>query len=98
MVQLYDHPLSPFRFKVRILLYGKGIEFENKELHSEGVREELLKVNPRGEVPALRDGDAVAPHIIMVAARGSSRIYETAERSCPNSSEAYDGLPRARYG
>ena len=59
MIELYDHPLSPFGFKVRILLYEKGIEFQKNEILSESQREELLKVNPRGEVPALRDGDTL---------------------------------------
>lgn len=58
-MKLYDHPLSPFAFKVRILLYEKGIEFEKCEIHREGQREELLKRNPRGEVPALENGGDV---------------------------------------
>lgn len=67
MVQLYDHPLSPFGFKVRILLYEKGIEFEKNEIQSESQREELLEVNPRGEVPALRDGDTVVADSKIIA-------------------------------
>lgn len=59
MLELYDHPLSPYGFKIRILLYEKGVEFEKHEIHTESQRAELLDVNPRGEVPALRDGETV---------------------------------------
>jgi len=59
MLQLFDHPLSPYALKVRILLYEKGLEFEKKEIRRHDQRDELLRLNPRGEVPALRDGDVV---------------------------------------
>ena len=58
-MQLYDHPLSPYAMKVRIILREKGIPFETHEIHSESQRAELEHLNPRGEVPALVDGDAV---------------------------------------
>lgn len=59
MLQLFDHPISPYAFKVRILLYEKGIEFEKHEIHTHSQRDELLAVNPRAEVPAIRDGDTL---------------------------------------
>ena len=59
MLQLFDHPISPYAFKVRILLYEKGLEFEKHEIHDESQRDELFALNPRGEVPAIRDGDTV---------------------------------------
>jgi glutathione S-transferase len=40
-------------------LYEKQIEFEKREIRTHSDRDELLAVNPRGEVPALRDGDTV---------------------------------------
>jgi len=58
-VKLYDNPLSPYAMKVRVTLYEKGLEFENHEVHFHSQRDALLRVNPRGEVPALQDGDAV---------------------------------------
>jgi glutathione S-transferase len=59
MIELYDNPLSPYALKIRVMLYEKGLDFEKHEIHTEEQREELLRVNPRAEVPALVDGDAV---------------------------------------
>jgi glutathione S-transferase len=59
MMKLYDNPLSPYGLKIRVMLYEKGLDFEKHEIHTEEQREELLRVNPRAEVPALVDGDAV---------------------------------------
>jgi glutathione S-transferase len=39
--------------------YEKGIEFEKAELRYHSQRAELLRFNPRGEVPALVDGSTV---------------------------------------
>jgi glutathione S-transferase/RNA polymerase-associated protein len=58
-MKLFDHPLSPYAFKVRATLYAKGIEVEHCEIWHESQRAELVRVNPRGEVPALQDGDTV---------------------------------------
>jgi glutathione S-transferase len=58
-VKLFDHPVSPYAMKVRIILYEKGIDFEKHEVHTHAQAEELRKLNPRAEVPALVDGDAV---------------------------------------
>jgi glutathione S-transferase/RNA polymerase-associated protein len=54
-VQLHDNPFSPFAFKVRAALYEKGVDFEKCEIRRHSQREALLRVNPRGEVPALVD-------------------------------------------
>jgi glutathione S-transferase len=61
-VQLYTHALSPFAAKVRIALDEKGIAYEELALpiRRSGIIEkpdELWRVNPRGEVPVLLDGD-----------------------------------------
>lgn len=56
-MKLYDNAASPYAFKVRVTLYEKGIDFEHCELRFHSQREELLRLNPRGEVPALLDGD-----------------------------------------
>ena len=58
-MKLFDNPLSPYAMKIRTILYEKGIEFEKHEIHTESQREEFLKLNPRAEVPALVDGEAV---------------------------------------
>lgn len=56
-VTLLDVPLSPYAQKVKILLREKGIAFDLKPGNL-GVNDPvLLKASPRGEVPALIDGD-----------------------------------------
>lgn len=59
MLKLYDNAGSPYAFKVRAVLYEKGLAVEHHAIRSEQQREELLLVSPRGEVPALADGDTV---------------------------------------
>jgi len=58
-MKLYDNPLSPYAMKIRMILYEKGIDFERHEFHSKSQEAELHRLNPRGEVPAIVDGDAV---------------------------------------
>jgi glutathione S-transferase len=58
-MKLFDNPSSPYALKVRIALYEKGLDFEKHEIRFHHEREELLHLNPRGEVPALQDGDTV---------------------------------------
>ena len=58
-MDLYDNPFSPYAFKVRAALYEKGIAHEKREIRTHADRELLLRVNPRGEVPALADDGAV---------------------------------------
>jgi len=55
-MKLYDNAGSPYAFKVRGVLYEKGLAVEHHEIVSERQRDELLLVSPRGEVPALVDG------------------------------------------
>ena len=60
MLTLYEHPLSPYAQKVKIALREKGIPFEAKlpeGVGAGGVRGEFAEASPRGEVPALVDGD-----------------------------------------
>lgn len=66
-MKLIDNPLSPYAMKIRMILYEKGIEFEKQEIHSEDQRDVLLRANPRGEVPALVDGDAVISDSKVIA-------------------------------
>ncbi len=58
-MKLYDNPVSPYAMKIRMILYEKGLDFEKKEVHTKAQAEELRKLNPRAEVPALVDGSAV---------------------------------------
>jgi glutathione S-transferase len=59
-VIVYEHPLSPYAQKVKIALDEKGIAYETKmpaAIGSGQPDQEFLKANPRGEVPALIDGE-----------------------------------------
>lgn len=60
MLTLYEHPLSPYAQKVKIALREKSLPFEVKTPDAIGSGQsggEFLAANPRGEVPALIDGD-----------------------------------------
>jgi glutathione S-transferase len=60
MLILYDHPLSPYAQKVKIALREKGIPFEARlpnGVGSGGAGGEFAVASPRGEVPALVDGE-----------------------------------------
>lgn len=54
-LRLYANSVSPFVRKVRITLYEKGVDFETVEIERGSQRDDLLRINPRGEVPALED-------------------------------------------
>ena len=66
-MKLYDTPLSPYAMKIRMILYEKGIEFEKHEVHTVSEGEELRRLNPRAEVPALVDGDVVISDSKVIA-------------------------------
>ena len=78
MIQLYDNPLSPYARKVRLALYEKGLEFEKHEIHTKSQRDELLRVNPRGEVPALVDGGATIYDSAVICAYLEDRYPQVA--------------------
>jgi len=59
-VTVYDHPLSPYSQKVKIALLEKGVPFEAplpQALGSGQTDGPFQQASPRGEVPALIDGD-----------------------------------------
>jgi glutathione S-transferase/RNA polymerase-associated protein len=59
-VIVYEHPLSPYAQKVKIALDEKGVDYEAKMPAAIGtghVDQAFLSANPRGEVPALVDGE-----------------------------------------
>jgi glutathione S-transferase/RNA polymerase-associated protein len=58
-MRLVDNAFSPYAFKVRAFLYEKGLPVEAVGLRTAPERDELRRLNPRDEVPALVDGDAV---------------------------------------
>ena len=60
MIVLYEHPLSPYAQKVKILLLEKGLPFETRMPNPAdlGPTSEFVRASPRGEVPVLIDGDA----------------------------------------
>lgn len=55
MIRLYDNPFSPFTRKVRMVLAYKGIAFESIDALARDRHAELMRVNPRGEVPTIED-------------------------------------------
>ena len=59
-VTVFEHPLSPYAQKVKIALDEKEVAYDARMPAAIGtgqIDEEFLKANPRGEVPALIDGD-----------------------------------------
>jgi len=58
-MKLFDHPISPYAMKVRSILYEKAIEFDKHEINTRSQLQELRRLNPRAEVPALVDGETV---------------------------------------
>jgi len=61
-LKLYDHPLSGNCYKIRLLLSLLGLEYERVPvdiLAGESRGEAFLRLNPRGQVPVLADGETV---------------------------------------
>jgi glutathione S-transferase/RNA polymerase-associated protein len=58
LITLYEHPLSPYAQKVKIMLLEKGIPFELKTpaIGTGGAEAGWLESSPRAEVPSLIDG------------------------------------------
>lgn len=57
---LYDFELSGNCYKVRLLLGMLGLEYQAIRIDpiaGETLTEAFLKINPRGQIPVLRDGD-----------------------------------------
>src|SRR5215831_5445849 len=59
LIKLFEHPLSPYAQKVKIVLLEKGLPFEaTTPIGAQGVDPVFAKASPRGEVPMLVDGSA----------------------------------------
>ncbi|HSV03145.1 MAG TPA: glutathione S-transferase family protein [Phenylobacterium sp.] len=59
-ITLYEHPLSPYAQKVKIVLREKGLAFEAvlpQGMGAGGATGAFVEANPRAEVPALVDGE-----------------------------------------
>jgi glutathione S-transferase len=66
---LYWGSGSPFSWRVMLALEHKGLEYQSLLLHfdkQEHQSPQMLKLNPRGRVPVLRDGDYVVFESIAV--------------------------------
>ncbi|MGE4322638.1 MAG: glutathione S-transferase family protein [Sphingobium sp.] len=75
---LFEHPLSPYAQKIRILLREKGLPFETRmpaNIGAGGSMDDFARINPRLEVPALQVGDT--------ALYDSTIILEYLEESFP---------------
>jgi glutathione S-transferase len=57
LITLFDVPVSPFAQKVKLALLEKGLSFETKVVDLTRPTDELRRLSPRVEVPALVDGD-----------------------------------------
>jgi len=66
---LYWGSGSPFSWRVLLALEHKGLEYQSQLLHfdkQEHQSPQMLKLNPRGRLPVLRDGDYVVFESIAV--------------------------------
>ncbi len=68
MIRLFDNPFSPFARKVRLVLATKGLAFESIDALALDRHAELLRVNPRAEVPVLEDDGFVVVNSAEIAA------------------------------
>ncbi len=62
MIRLYQHPLSPYCHRVRIVLAEKGLDYEIIPIDfakKENKSDTFLRLNPLGKIPVLADDDLV---------------------------------------
>jgi glutathione S-transferase len=61
-LKLYDFPLSGNCYKIRLLLSMLGLEYARETIDStsgETQTDEFKRINPRGQIPVLIDGDVL---------------------------------------
>jgi glutathione S-transferase len=75
-MQLYDNAFSPFARKVRLVLDHKNLAYEAIDGLLPESRERLAAVNPRVEVPVLRDGDVTVVNSADIVAYLEHRYPE----------------------
>ena len=88
MLTFYEHPLSPYARKVKILLYEKGIPFDCRFVNPyAGPRirtgPRSLRASPRREVPVLVDEDASGCSTRR-SSRTTSKSVGPNHRPCPS--------------
>ncbi len=93
MLTFYEHPLSPYARKVKILLYEKCVAFDCRFVNPYAGPEDpnweaFLRASPRREVPVLVDGDVrvfdstiMADYIAACWPEPPPRPAEPAERA-----------------
>jgi glutathione S-transferase len=70
-IELYWGSGSPFAWRVMLTLEVKGLDYQSKLLEfskGENKSPEYLKLNPRGKVPTLKDGDFVLYESLAIMA------------------------------
>ena len=68
MIKLYDNPFSPFARKVRMVLAHKEIPFQSIDALAKERHAELVRANPRAEVPVLDDGGFIVSNSSEIVA------------------------------
>ncbi|MBI3768235.1 MAG: glutathione S-transferase family protein [Deltaproteobacteria bacterium] len=86
MMVLHGTDASPFTRKVRAVLAFKGISYEDAELFPVPKTPELLRMNPLGKIPVLRDGTVTVADSSVICAylervRPEPAIYPQAPAS-----------------
>lgn len=87
MIVLFDNPFSPFARKVRMVLEHKGLAFDTIDGLAPVGHAQLAAVNPRREVPVLKDDDVVVVNSAHIVAYLEHRYPQMA---------VYPADPRAR--
>jgi len=75
MRRLHHFPLEPFSRTLRIILREKGLDFELVEERPGDRRDELLRLNPSGEVPVLVEADGSAYSDCQAIAEYLDEVY-----------------------
>jgi glutathione S-transferase len=80
-LKLYDFPLSGNCYKIRLLLSMLGFPYERETIdimHGESQTDDFKKLNPRGQIPVLVDGevrlwDSMAILVYLARRHGSKQ-------------------------
>jgi glutathione S-transferase len=79
-IQLYWGSGSPFAWRVMLTLEVKGLPYESKLLEfSKGENEtpDYLRLNPRGKVPTLKDGDFIVYESLAIMSYLDAKYPQT---------------------
>lgn len=69
MIRLYQHPLSPYCHRVRIVLAEKELDYQTVNIDiskGENQTEQFLRYNPLGKVPVLADDDLILAESLVI--------------------------------